>query len=90
MSETESPEIITCSVQYAGNHLGALLDAAAAGAAVRIIDLRRGEVRGYIRTERPAALDSMPDDLGLIQARIRRMQAGRLAKALDGRKRAAS
>lgn len=91
----ETVNVVTASIGYAGRHLGELLDAAADGSVVRILDMRQGEVRAYLTAsvkEKPAVLDAMPDDLALIQARIRRDQAGRLDKALSAmrRKRAAS
>lgn len=65
-------DLITVSSDYAQRHLNELLAAAERGDVVRVLDLRRPSVRAWISTERPAALDGMPDDMALIQARTRR------------------
>lgn len=59
----ETPDVLTCSAQYADKNRAELGRHVRGGGVVRILDLRNRKVLEYRSQERPASLAGMPDDL---------------------------
>ena len=72
----ETPDVLTCSAEYADRNRYELARHVRSGGVVRIVDLRRRKVIEYRSQELPACIAGMPDDLpALWQAQHERWSA---------------